>query len=137
MSQQPDQHMQPSRNVFVRFQKGFERRFDRFREGFLFYYFGNELHGVRSGKWKLRTKNLLKNENIYDKNWRDTAAGDIAVPAALYNLAQDPGEQRSVLRDHPKVVEQLRGYLDEARADLGDSLVGKPPTNDRPIGRVD
>ena len=34
MSQQPDQHMQPSRNVFVRFQKGFERRFDRFREGY-------------------------------------------------------------------------------------------------------
>jgi multidrug efflux pump subunit AcrB len=26
--------MQPSRNVFVRFQKGFERRFDRFREGY-------------------------------------------------------------------------------------------------------
>lgn len=34
MSQQPDQHMQPSRNVFVRFQKGFERRFDQFREGY-------------------------------------------------------------------------------------------------------
>jgi multidrug efflux pump subunit AcrB len=34
MSQQPDQHMPPSRNVFVRFQKGFERRFDRFREGY-------------------------------------------------------------------------------------------------------
>ena len=34
MSQQPDPHMQPSRNVFVRFQKGFERRFDRFREGY-------------------------------------------------------------------------------------------------------
>ena len=34
MSQQPDQHIQPSRNVFVRFQKGFERRFDRFREGY-------------------------------------------------------------------------------------------------------
>jgi multidrug efflux pump subunit AcrB len=34
MSQQPNQHLQPSRNVFVRFQKGFERRFDRFREGY-------------------------------------------------------------------------------------------------------
>jgi multidrug efflux pump subunit AcrB len=36
MSQPRDQHGQPgakpSRNVFVRFQKGFERRFDRFRE---------------------------------------------------------------------------------------------------------
>ncbi|HEU4501110.1 MAG TPA: efflux RND transporter permease subunit [Nitrospira sp.] len=34
MSPQLDQRMQPSRNVFVRFQKGFERRFDRFREGY-------------------------------------------------------------------------------------------------------
>src|SRR5581483_7387542 len=36
MSQPHDHHGQPgaepSRNVFVRFQKGFERRFDRFRE---------------------------------------------------------------------------------------------------------
>ncbi|WHZ22628.1 MAG: CzcABC family efflux RND transporter, transmembrane protein [Nitrospira sp.] len=38
MSQPHDQHGQtdatPSRNPFVRFQKGFERRFDRFREGY-------------------------------------------------------------------------------------------------------
>ncbi|HET9845988.1 MAG TPA: efflux RND transporter permease subunit [Nitrospira sp.] len=34
MSQQLDQHMRPSPNVFLRFQKGFERRFDRFREGY-------------------------------------------------------------------------------------------------------
>ena len=26
--------VEPSRNIFVRFQKGFERRFDRFREGY-------------------------------------------------------------------------------------------------------
>src|SRR5918994_421145 len=32
MSQQPDQHMQPSRNVFVRFQQKFERGFNRIRE---------------------------------------------------------------------------------------------------------
>ena len=38
MSQPHEQHGQPgaepSRNPFVRFQKGFERRFDRFREGY-------------------------------------------------------------------------------------------------------
>jgi arylsulfatase A-like enzyme len=104
------------------------------REHF-FYYFGNELHGVRSGPWKLRTKNLLKNENIYNKEWREGEVGDTPVPAALYNLEQDPGEQKSVLRDHPKIAERLRGYLDQARADLGDSLNGKAPTNDRAIGR--
>src|SRR5262245_66018209 len=38
MSQPHEQHgqagVEPSRNPFVRFQKGFERRFDRFREGY-------------------------------------------------------------------------------------------------------
>ena len=38
MTQPHDPHgkpgAEPSRNVFVRFQKGFERRFDRFREGY-------------------------------------------------------------------------------------------------------
>ncbi|MDF0643173.1 MAG: efflux RND transporter permease subunit [Nitrospira sp.] len=38
MSQPPEQHghsdAEPSRNIFVRFQKGFERRFDQFRDGY-------------------------------------------------------------------------------------------------------
>ncbi|SLM46540.1 AcrB/AcrD/AcrF family protein (fragment) [Nitrospira japonica] len=36
MSKPPEQHGQsePSRNLFIRFQKGFERRFDQFREGY-------------------------------------------------------------------------------------------------------
>ena len=45
-----------------------------------FYYFGNELHSVRSGKWKFRAKNLLKNENIYYGLWRDTEIGDSPIP---------------------------------------------------------
>jgi arylsulfatase A-like enzyme len=102
-----------------------------------FYYFGNELHAVRSGKWKFRAKNILKNENIYNKEWRETAVGETAIPPALYNLAHDPGEQRSVLGDRPKIAARLRGYMDEARADLGDSLVGKAPANARPVGKAD
>jgi arylsulfatase A len=102
-----------------------------------YFYFGNELHGVRSGQWKFRTKNLLKNENIYYKLWRETELGDSPVPPALYDLSRDPGEQKSVLGQHPKVVKRLRGYLDEVRQDLGDSLTGKPPANARAIGRQD
>lgn len=96
------------------------------------YYFGNELHGVRSGRWKLRARNHLLNENIYNYG----APKDVFLPEALYDLELDPGEQKSVLRDHPKIAERLRGYLDAARADLGDSLTGVEPTNTRPSGRV-
>ncbi|HEX6962364.1 MAG TPA: sulfatase-like hydrolase/transferase, partial [Lacipirellula sp.] len=99
-----------------------------------FYYFGNELHGVRSGQWKFRAENLLKNENIYHKEWRETGVGNLPIPPALYDLSRDPGEQKSVLRDHPKIAARLRGHLDEARKDLGDSLTGVKPTNARPVG---
>jgi arylsulfatase A-like enzyme len=98
----------------------------------LYYYLGNELHAVRSGPWKLRAKNNYFNEDIYRKD----APKDLVMPAALYNLRNDPGEQKTVIKDHPKVVRRLERYLDEARADLGDSLTGVKPTNARVPGRV-
>jgi arylsulfatase len=99
----------------------------------LYYYFGNELHAVRSGPWKLRAQNHLLNENIYQRGW----SKDVTIPAALYNLRRDLGEQKSVLAHHPKIVKRLERYLTEARADLGDALTGVAPTNTRLIGRVD
>lgn len=98
---------------------------------YLLYYFGNELHAVRSGRWKLRTRNHLLNENIYNYG----APKDVFLPTALYDLERDPGEQKSVLKDHPDIVKRLEGYLSDARADLGDSLTGVAPTNSRPSGR--
>ncbi|MCC6494252.1 MAG: sulfatase [Pirellulales bacterium] len=103
----------------------------------LYYYFGNELHAVRSGKWKLRAANKLVNENIYNRQWRETEIGNIAIPAALYDLSRDPGEQKSVLDQHPKIAKRLSGYLDEARADLGDSLQSVAPTGARPVGKAE
>jgi arylsulfatase A-like enzyme len=99
----------------------------------LFYYFGNELHAVRSGPWKLRAQNHQLNENIYQRG----ASKDVVIPAALYHLRRDPGEQKSVLADHPNVVKRLERYLSEARADLGDALTGVAPTNARRVGRVE
>jgi arylsulfatase A-like enzyme len=99
----------------------------------LYFYFGNELHAVRSGRWKFRAKNNLVNENIYYRE----ASTKVAIPPALYDLARDPGEQKSVLQDHPEVAKRLRGYMDQARADLGDSLRHIPPTNARPVGQAD
>ena len=98
-----------------------------------FYYFlGNELHAVRSGEWKLRAKNTFFNENIYRKN----APKELEIPEALFNLRLDPGEQKSVLKDHPKIAKRLEALLDAARADLGVSLTGVKPTNVREPGRA-
>lgn len=95
-----------------------------------YYYFGNELHAVRSGEWKLRFQNTLRNEDIY---WRFENP-EAVIPERLFNLHTDIGEQKSVLRDHPEVAERLRGLAEIAREDLGDALTGKIGKNVRPLG---
>jgi arylsulfatase A len=101
----------------------------------LYYYFGNELHAVRSGPWKLRAQNNLLNEDVYAYR-RIEGADKVRMPAALYNLDRDLGEQKSVMQDHPKIAKRLLGYLEQARAELGDSLTGVVPTNVRPVGQA-
>jgi len=96
----------------------------------LYYYFGNELHAVRSGPWKFHAKDNLESEDVY----RKPSVADVPMPESLYNLDSDPGEQKSVLKDHPKIVKHMRELMDQARADLGDSLTNVPPTNARPPG---
>ncbi len=98
----------------------------------IFYYFGDELHGVRSGKWKLRAENNMKNENVYMREWRETT---VTIPMALYNLETDPGEQKDVSKHNEAVVKRLQGYLDAARKDTGDTLTGVKGSGGRPVGR--
>jgi len=97
-----------------------------------FYYFGNELHAVRENNYKLRAKNTLENENVYRKN-----CPVVSIPAALYDLNQDIGEQKSVMKDHPKIHKHLNQLLDQERQDLGDSLTSAPAVNERPLGHSD
>ena len=70
-----------------------------------FYYRGDNLQAVRSGKWKLHTN------------------------GQLYNLQKDIGEQINVAKQNPEVVTRLKEYLDECRADLDE------PKNCRPVGK--
>ena len=83
---------------------------------------------------RLQFRPELANENVYNANWRNV---DAPVPPALYNLANDPGEQKTVMAHHPQITKRLEGYLEKARADIGDSLTGREPTNARPVGAVD
>jgi arylsulfatase A len=97
-----------------------------------FYYSGNRLHAVRSGKWKLKVPTTLREEY---SEYLKIENPETVIPRALYNLESDPGEQKSVLADHPDVAERLQAMIESARTDLGDSrrnLVGK---NVRPIGQ--
>jgi arylsulfatase A len=98
-----------------------------------FYYVGNKLNAVRSGKWKLKIPTTLAEEFA---GYGKIENPETEIPRALYDLENDPGEQKSVLADYPDVARRLQAMIESAREDLGDSrrkLVGK---NVRPVGRI-
>lgn len=99
---------------------------------FYYFYSGNRLNAVRSGPWKLRLTTTLQEETEYGKYEHP----DSLIEPKLFNLVTDPGEQKSVLKDHPKITERLTKLADDAKQDLGDARSGVSGKNVRPIGKV-
>lgn len=87
------------------------------REAFAFYFM-DDLHAVRSGRWKLHV------------------ARDGQPCTELYDLETDIGETTDVQLDHPDVVRRLETIAEQHRAELGDARVGRRGAGVRPIGRV-
>ncbi len=83
-----------------------------------FYYRGNDLEAVRSGRWKLH----------FSKRGR--------AQSALFDLYDDIGETIDVAGDHPEVVNRLERLAETARTSLGDARLGVVGTDIRPIGSV-
>ncbi len=101
-----------------------------------YYYFGTELHAVREKQYKLRAKNILHNEDIYRRDEFTSAP----VPAALYDLYQDAGEQKSILKSRPELQAHLAELLEQERQFLGDTLTDakgrenrKPGVSEHPV----
>lgn len=101
-----------------------------------YYYWVQQLHAVRSGDWKLHLP------HDYPK---PTPPGGDALPGKyttlktgleLYNLREDQGESRNVAAQHPEIVLRLLQHVENARADLGDSLVKREGKNLRPAAQV-
>jgi arylsulfatase A len=72
-----------------------------------FYYSGNNLEAVRSGKWKLR-----RVENNTE----------------LYDLEADIGESKNLADEHPEIVERLKGIMEEFDRGL--------KAKSRPVGKI-
>ena len=87
-----------------------------------FFYSRGQLHAVRSGDWKMfftRVKEKPKGE-----------------PATLYNLADDIGETKNVLGEHPGLAKRLAKLAEGMRVDLGDDLTGVKGIGSREPGFV-
>jgi arylsulfatase len=125
----------------------------------LFYYAGEELHAVRSGKWKLHFPHpYLTNMGNPGKGGKPSAYGEYtplpitdssmnaiasrhgqkvaAQPQALYDLTTDPAESHDLAAEHPDVVARLTALAAPVRIALGDKLTGAQGNERRPAGFV-
>ena len=101
----------------------------------LYFYWGQELHAVRSGRWKLHLPHPYQS---LEAAGADGAPGKYVgkeIDLSLFDLVADPGETKNVAAANPDVVEQLMRFVENAREDLGDSLVKRTGKNVRPVGR--
>jgi arylsulfatase A len=113
-------------------QEGAKTPHDRF-----YYYWNTGLEAVRSGPWKLHVPHEYR--SLAGEPGKDGQPGpykQAKTDLALYNVVEDPGEQKNVAADHPDVVQKLMALIEEGRVDLGDSLTRREGKNRRPPGRL-
>jgi len=89
-----------------------------------YYYHVDELHAVRSGRWKLHLPRHGR-RTFYPEDAGPT-------PALLFDVVGDPGETKNVADQHPDVVATLMALAEDAREELGDT--DRPGKGIRPAG---
>jgi arylsulfatase A-like enzyme len=101
-----------------------------------YYYWGQHLQAVRSGKWKLHFPHAYPRPDPPGSNGKPGPTKTESIGKALYDLEVDVGETRNLVDEHPEVVAQLEALAEQAREDLGDSAVDRPGRNRRPAGFI-
>ncbi len=102
-----------------------------------YYYWGKELHAVRSGSWKLHFPHEYR--SLSGEPGKDGLPGpyqQLKCGLELYNLDDDIGERRDVAAQNPQVVKRLEVLADKMRLQLGDSLTKIEATEIRPAGQL-
>jgi arylsulfatase A len=103
-----------------------------------FYYRGFALEAVRSGKWKLHIPHSYRTlaGRPGGTGGRPAKYEQAKIGPALFDLANDIGEQHDVSARHPEIVKQLMALADQMRQDIGDSAQKMTGQNRRPPGRL-
>jgi arylsulfatase A-like enzyme len=129
------------------------------QEGYVFFA-GSELQAIRGGRWKLHFPHRyltvlgptrddgkpagwgeLEPRSITDSGIEGIASRHgyrvADQPLALYDLVNDPGENRNVAEDFPEVIERLERLAETYRKQLGDALRGVDGNEVRMAGTMD
>jgi arylsulfatase A-like enzyme len=87
-----------------------------------YFYWGNELHAVRRGPWKLHFAHTYRSLNGEPGGKEGVPAKyeNLTIEQSLFNLEDDPGETQNVADQHSEVVKQLITLANQARSELGD-----------------
>jgi arylsulfatase A-like enzyme len=103
-----------------------------------YFYYGRELHAIRSGRWKLHLPH-----NYTTLGGRKGGTGGLPVKydmtrtgEALYDLEKDAGETTDLKDANPEVVARIRGLAESMRTELGDSTTKTAATAAREPGRL-
>jgi arylsulfatase A-like enzyme len=102
----------------------------------LYFYWGTELHAVRSGRWKLHLPHPYQSLESAGRGGSPGKYVRKQLDLSLFDLENDPGESTDVSGRSPDVVRKLMEYVERAREDLGDSLTGRTGKNVRPAGTL-
>ncbi len=92
-----------------------------------FYYRLRQLHAVRVGNWKLHLEGPRRDYNNINYNYSDDYA--FHQDEALFNLAEDIGEQRNLAFHRPDIVDAIQNIVERHTAEMEE--------NSRPLGRIE
>jgi arylsulfatase A-like enzyme len=106
-------------------------------EALFFYYRGNQLQAMRSGKWKLQFPHQYRAVKEAGADGMPGTYEHPKIGLALYDLEADIGETTDVATEHPDVVERMSKRADAMREELGDRLQEMEGSGRREAGRLD
>ncbi|MBV8880632.1 MAG: sulfatase [Planctomycetaceae bacterium] len=103
-----------------------------------YFYWGQELQAVRSGRWKLHFAHGYSTLNGRKGGTGGTPvkAEQARIERSLFDLEADPGERTDVKEAHADVVARLESLADGMRRELGDSATKTRGAGMREPGRL-
>ena len=104
----------------------------------LYFYWGEHLQAVRSGRWKLHFPHDYRRHPERRANGgTPNKARPGKIELALFDLESDPGETKDVAGERPEVVERLKKLAEGMRGELGDSAMKHKGRGRREPGRAE